>query len=140
MNVQMEFPKTFEGFAKEFGFKDDKEVYSNGVDLIPVFRVKQWLEQDNKLRAIEIDTAYECGKHANKWIPVSERVPEIGQHVLVTSHGRIHLCLADSYGTVTVIMPIISKDATEIVFHPQPDWGDGYAAWMPLPEPYQSND
>lgn len=47
---------------------------------------------------------------------------------------------ADSYGTVTVVMPIISKDATEIVFHPQPDWGDGYAAWMPLPEPYQSND
>ena len=72
----MEFPVTFEKFAKEYGFKDDKEVYTNGSDLIPIFRVKQWLKHDNKLRTIETDTAYECGKHANKWIPVSERLPK----------------------------------------------------------------
>lgn len=66
MNEQIEFPETFEKFAKEYGFKDNKEVYTNGLDLIPIFRVNQWLEHDNKLRAIEIDTAYECGKHANK--------------------------------------------------------------------------
>lgn len=64
MNEQMEFPETFEEFAKEYGFKDD--VYTNGSDLIQIFRVKQWLEHDNKLRRIETDTAYECGKHANK--------------------------------------------------------------------------
>lgn len=64
MNEQMEFSATFEDFAKEYGFKDNKEVYTNGSDLIPIFRVKQWLEHDNKLREIEIDTAYECGKHA----------------------------------------------------------------------------
>ena len=64
MNDQMKFPATFEKFAKEYGFKDDKEVYTNGSDLIPIFRVKQWLEHDNKLRKIEADTAYECGKHA----------------------------------------------------------------------------
>lgn len=58
----MEFPDTFDEFVKEYGFKDDKEVYTNGSDLIPIFRVKQWLEHDNKLRAIETDTAYECGK------------------------------------------------------------------------------
>lgn len=46
MNEQMQFPETFEEFAKEFGFKDDKEVYTNGSDLIPIFRVKQWLEQN----------------------------------------------------------------------------------------------
>lgn len=44
MNNQMEFPVNFEKFAKEYGFKDDKEVYTNGIDLIPIFRVKQWLE------------------------------------------------------------------------------------------------
>ena len=44
----MEFPETFEKFAKEYGFKDDKEVYTNGLDLIPIFRVKQWLEHDNR--------------------------------------------------------------------------------------------
>ena len=53
MSKQMEFPETFEKFAKEYGFKDDKEVYTNGSDLIPVFRVKQWLEYDNKMTAEE---------------------------------------------------------------------------------------
>lgn len=28
MNEEMEFPETFEQFAKEYGFKDDKEVYT----------------------------------------------------------------------------------------------------------------
>ena len=42
----MEFPETFEQFAKEYGFKDSKEVYTNGSDLIPIFRVKQWLEHE----------------------------------------------------------------------------------------------
>ena len=48
MNEQLEFPETFEGFAKEYGFKDDKEIYTNGSDLIPIFRVKQWLEHTQK--------------------------------------------------------------------------------------------
>ena len=66
MNEQMEFPETFEKFAEQYGFNDDKKVYTNGSDLIQIFRVKQWLEHDNKLRTIETDTAYECGKYANK--------------------------------------------------------------------------
>lgn len=41
---QMDFPDTFDEFAKDYGFKDKDEVYTNGSELIPVFRVKQWLE------------------------------------------------------------------------------------------------
>jgi hypothetical protein len=51
MNEQMEFPETFEKFAEEYGFKDDKEVYTNGSDLIPIFRVKQWLEHISTTKA-----------------------------------------------------------------------------------------
>lgn len=61
MQDKMEFPDTFDEFAKEYGFKDSEEVYTDGSDLIQVFRVKQWLEHDNKLRKAEIDTAYQCG-------------------------------------------------------------------------------
>ena len=42
--VKMDFPSTFDEFAKDYGFKDEDEVYTNGSELIPVFRVKQWLE------------------------------------------------------------------------------------------------
>lgn len=41
---QMDFPNTFDEFAKDYGFRDKKEIYTNGSELIPVFRVKQWLE------------------------------------------------------------------------------------------------
>lgn len=41
---QMDFPNTFDEFANEYGFKDKDEVYTNGSELIQVFRVKQWLE------------------------------------------------------------------------------------------------
>lgn len=44
MDNIMQFPETFEEFAKSYGFKDSKEIYTNGSDLIPVFRVEQWLE------------------------------------------------------------------------------------------------
>lgn len=130
MNEQMQFPETFEGFAKEYGFKDDKEVYTNGSDLIPIFRVKQWLEQDNKLRAIETDTAYECGKHANRWILVSERLPEIHQDVLLSLRS---LDIEVGFRAVTErYFCCHSADGAHYI-EPQ-----NVLAWQPLPEPYRA--
>jgi hypothetical protein len=40
----MTFPKTFDEFAEEYKIVDSKEVYTNGTELIPIFRVKQWLD------------------------------------------------------------------------------------------------
>lgn len=40
----MTFPATFEEFAEEYKIVDSQEVYTNGTELIPIFRVKQWLE------------------------------------------------------------------------------------------------
>jgi len=130
MSEQMEFPITFEKFAKEYGFKDDKEVYTNGSDLIPIFRVKQWIEQDNRLRTIEMDTAYECGKHANKWIPVSERLPEDGETILFSTK------------TDRVFEGRYFNDNTDCQWYAFRDetfaWNKVVTAWMPLPEPYKS--
>ena len=128
MNEQMEFPETFEKFAKEYGFKDDKEVYTNGSELIPVFRVKQWIERDYKLRTIETDTAYECGKHANKWILVSERLPEVGMSVL----------------GITVFDDIYVTDLYDICgnkkWYANGCYDVPIVAWMPLPQPYKESE
>ena len=40
----MTFPNTFDEFAEQYKIVDKKEVYTNGTELIPIFRVKQWLD------------------------------------------------------------------------------------------------
>ena len=40
----MTFPKTFDEFAEMYKIVDKHEVYTNGTELIPIFRVKQWLD------------------------------------------------------------------------------------------------
>jgi hypothetical protein len=40
----MAFPATFEEFAEVYKIVDSEEIYTNGTELIPIFRVKQWLE------------------------------------------------------------------------------------------------
>ena len=65
----MEFPNTFDEFVKEYGFKDTEEVYTNGSELIQVFRANQWLEHIQKptqmtveqYRANLIDTFHRAG-------------------------------------------------------------------------------
>lgn len=41
MADRMNFPPTFEEFINDYSFKDKEEIYTNGTELIPVFRVMQ---------------------------------------------------------------------------------------------------
>lgn len=40
----MTFPNTVLDFLEKYSFKDKEQVYTNGADLIPAFRVKQMIE------------------------------------------------------------------------------------------------
>ena len=53
MAEMMTFPETFDKFVEEYGFVDEKEVYTNGSELIQVFRVKQWLDHEAELKKAE---------------------------------------------------------------------------------------
>lgn len=119
----MEFPTSFDEFAKQYAFKDIEKFYTNGSDLIPVFRVKQWLEQDNKLRKMEIETAHECGKHANGWIPISEDWPETTGLYLVSIGDLVTVKLFDGHHFLT-----------------NGFYGFVPDAWMPLPKTYKAGE
>lgn len=78
-------------------------------------------------------------ENQGNWIPISERMPEEGQWVMVTFGRKIAVCIAhDNDGTLREATSLVLKNATEIWLYPEPEWGDGYAAWMPLPEPYKA--
>lgn len=40
----MMFPDTAEEFMEQYKIVDTEQVYTNGAELIPIFRMKQWLE------------------------------------------------------------------------------------------------
>lgn len=55
MSDCMAFPKTAEEFIEQYKFTDTKQEYTNGAELMPVFRVKQMLEHyfANGIRALD---------------------------------------------------------------------------------------
>ena len=56
----MTFPRTFMEFIKEYSFNDKEKIYTNGADLIPVFRVEQGWEHYTADAANALDNIREC--------------------------------------------------------------------------------
>lgn len=44
MSDLMTFPKTVDEFMETYKIVDTEEVYTNGDELVPIFRMKQWFE------------------------------------------------------------------------------------------------
>lgn len=42
MTEAMEFPKTLDEFMEQYKIVDTEQVYTNGTELVPIFRIKQW--------------------------------------------------------------------------------------------------
>ena len=65
-----------------------------------------------------------------KWIPVSEGLPDVAQRVLLSGHGKVMIGRLHSFGKYSLeptgISYIYPKDAIE--------------AWMPLPNPYKEEE
>ena len=44
MSDSMDFPNAWRKFLQEYSFKDKEQIYTNGSELVPVFRVEQMVE------------------------------------------------------------------------------------------------
>ncbi len=44
----MQFPNTLDEFIEQYSFVDKERIYTNGSELIPTFRIKQWEEHQER--------------------------------------------------------------------------------------------
>lgn len=118
MGEIMQFPETVEEFMQQYKITDTQQVYTNGTELVPIFRMKQWFEA-----------------HKHRWIPCSERLPETDGPYLVVNKAT---------GWIGVYN--FSRVKNFPYFGPQEnawwrlddDWypqSCNVTHWMPLPEP-----
>lgn len=87
------------------------------------------IQKMQEMEQAEIQKAYECGKHANRWISVSERLPEIHQDVLLSLRS-----LDVVIGFRATTEPYFyCKGIGSCYIDPQ-----NVLAWQPLPESYKA--
>lgn len=74
-------------------------------------------------------TVYEPAIVQPQWIPVTERLPETSQDVLITKRKE--------FGTVRVMKAFYMSSDDRVIWASQCGIDTtGVIAWMPLPEPY----
>lgn len=44
MFEMMDFPDTVEEFMEQYKVTDTKQIYSNGTEYVPIFRMRQWFD------------------------------------------------------------------------------------------------
>ena len=44
MADMMAFPDTVEEFMEQYKMVDKEQIYSNGIEYVPIFRMRQWFE------------------------------------------------------------------------------------------------
>lgn len=68
MSDMMTFPATVEEFMEQYKIVDDEKVYTNGADLVPIFRMMQWFEHVSAMDTISRQAEI---ADAQSWIAVN---------------------------------------------------------------------
>ena len=114
-NTMMLMPDTLEEFVEQYKIVDTEQIYTNGAELVPIFRIKQWL------------ISHPC--ESPRWIPVTERFPEErGSYLVTVVDGTIKRAIAQWLYDVA---------DGEGYFVCDECCAEDIVAWMPLPEPYK---
>lgn len=155
MGENMNYPDNPIDFIKQYSFSDKQRVYTNGSELISVFRVGQMIEhymsdltpqQIKDMQFCLREKSRECGelrreiqelknKKNDGWIPVEERLPEDNKYILL-SFSNFELQIVGRYdkdeeGNGAFYIGDCDEQDTCIA-------NDLYVnAWRPLPAPYR---
>lgn len=48
----MQFPDTVEEFMEKYKIVDTEQIYTNGMEMVPIFRMRQWFEHIGNVKPI----------------------------------------------------------------------------------------
>lgn len=118
-NTMMYLPDTLEEFMERYKVVDTEQIYTNGTELVPIFRIKQWF------------ISHPC--EPPRWIPVTERTPEEqGTYLVTVNDGGIGVAIAQWWYNYL--------DHAEGYFVCDDCYAEDIVAWMPLPTPYKGGE
>lgn len=112
-NTTMMFPNTVREFMEQFKMVDTEQIYSNGIEYVPIFRMEQWF-------AHQVDIP--------RWTPVTEKLPAYGENVLLSMNGDC---------SIGYLVPTYDERRYEWHHSGWFYFFNEVDAWMPLPEPYK---
>ena len=136
MSEAMTFPDGVEEFMEQYKVVDTEQVYTNGTEFVPIFRMRQWFQHEPRQR----------------WIPCSEKLPKdikpvivtwkntdpksyyqyiVGKHYIGTAHYKGGKWFWYSSVTEDLLAEYGRCDSEEF------DEAIEVVAWMPLPKPYE---
>lgn len=78
MGDMMTFPKTVDEFMEEWKITDTEEVYTNGTEFVPIFRMKQWFDHVRSNDTIDRQGAIEALRDAQHRFTVADESGGIG--------------------------------------------------------------
>ena len=107
----MTFPNTVEEFMDQYKITDTKQIYTNGAELVPIFRMKQWFNH----------------KPEQRWIPVSETV-DIPEHEVLA---------CDKYEQE--LIGFLYENNEQWMCECEEGIMYDVVAWMEKPEPYKGD-
>ena len=62
MADRMDFPATVEEFMEQYKIIDTEGVYTNGIELVPIFRMKQWFDRHPPADVVQVCRCKDCRK------------------------------------------------------------------------------
>lgn len=67
MADRMNFPATVEEFMEQYKITDTEQVYTNGIELVPIFRMKQWFEHQSSADVVQVVRCGKCRYCTDNW-------------------------------------------------------------------------
>jgi hypothetical protein len=113
----MRFPDTVEEFMEQYKMTDTKQVYSNGTEYVPIFRMEQWFEHEKAQLFSEDATKDAISRQA-----ALDALDKRFDNIPMEQTAEILMLRKDLRELPTIQPEVLACGNGELVAKPEPQW------------------